>query len=114
MCSCGIDTPCYGGCPCGCTHTGPVDAKPTDVLSDYEQGQRDARRSSWPEFVAAVERDALAAYPGHTQLITDARAQGARDALARCIDVIQSFDWDVNTGMDFTGSDIIAAIKGDG
>jgi len=42
MCSCGINTPCYGGCPCGCTHTGPVDAKPTDVLSDYARGQRDA------------------------------------------------------------------------
>jgi len=40
--------------------------------------------------------------------------QGQRDALERCIKVIQSFDWDVNTGMDFTGSDIVERlIKGD-
>jgi hypothetical protein len=48
-----------------------------------------------------------------SSLTVEAQKEIRRDALTRCIEVIQSFNWDVNTGMDFTGSDIIEALKGD-
>jgi hypothetical protein len=37
-------------------------------------------------------------------------AAARADVLAHCIGVIKSFDWDVNTGMDFSGDDILAAL----
>ncbi len=58
MCSCGIDTPCYGGCPCGCKHTGPVDAKPTDVRSDYQRGL-DAARDAVAAQLASYRTDSI-------------------------------------------------------
>lgn len=27
MCGCGISAPCFGGCPCGCSHTAPADVR---------------------------------------------------------------------------------------
>ncbi len=68
MCSCGIDSPCYG-CTCGCKHTGPVDAKPTEIRSDFSLG-----------YAAALDeaRDAVAALLGKTVPPSD----GVTEALA--------------------------------